>query len=95
MDQPFPSTPSFSLSENESDVNLIQFKTFWEAKNCLKKVRGLFLLPLRSLESGQKAVFFATRKDSKILPLALLVLGNCFVTIVAAQSLQIGALFLE
>ena len=38
MDQPFPSTPSFSLSENKKlDINLIQNRTFQEAKSFKKK----------------------------------------------------------
>ena len=32
MNQPFPLNPSFSYSENEFDINLIQLRIFQEAK---------------------------------------------------------------
>ena len=93
MNQPFPLTLSFSYSEKNFDVNLIQLRRFQKAKIFSKQ--GLSLLPetLRILESGQRTVLSSLRNAGRVIPTRFLVLGNCFVTIVAAQLLQFGIVF--
>ena len=53
MGQPFPSTPSFSLSENEFVYYYFNSGHDQEAKILYKTVRVLISRPLRILESGE------------------------------------------
>ena len=90
MNQLFPSTSSFPYSEKELDVNWNQLKTYQEAKNCLKSSFSLFSRPFRIVESGRREVLLRSSKSRKSFPTPLQILGNCSVTIVAVQLLQLG-----
>ena len=82
MGQPFPSTPSFSLSKNEFGYFYFNSGHDQESKFLYKTVRNLISRPLRILKSGERMFLILLGRHSSWV----LRCNNCSSTIVTTRN---------